>query len=245
MIFRYKAFIALVLPVVLSHCGEQEVQKSGFMTGDLLYESSMATRSRMQGWRMEGPGEVTFKDGWMNMYSENETGHHVFWCPQDFTGSFIAEWEAQHAEIDSGLCIIFFAARGDNGEDIFDPGLPKRDGTFIQYTRGAIVSYHISYYANTPNDPHRKTTNLRKNNTFTLVQQGEEGIPAESEKIHKLTLIKDGAHILFYVDERKIIDWHDEGTGGMPALKDGKIGFRQMKWTHFRYRNFKVWDLVK
>jgi len=226
-------------------CSKEDLQKSGFVKGDLLYESSMATGSSVQGWRMEGPGEVTLKDGWMHMYSENQTGHHVFWCPQNFPQSFIATWEAQHTELDSGLCIIFFAARGVNGEDIFDPGLPERDGTFIQYTRGAIVSYHISYYANTPNDPQRKTTNLRKNNTFTLVQQGEEGIPAESENIHELTLIKDGAHILFYVDERKIIDWHDRGAGGLSALKDGKIGFRQMKWTHFRYRNFNVWDLVK
>jgi hypothetical protein len=26
-------------------------------------------------------------------------------------------------------------------------------------------------------------------------------------------------------------------------LNEGKIGFRQMQWTHFAYRNFKVWEL--
>ena len=41
-----------------------------------------------------------------------------------------------------------------------------------------------------------------------------------------MMLIKDVAYIQFYVDERKIIDWYDEGEGDMPALKDGKIGFR-------------------
>ena len=28
-------------------------------------------------------------------------------------------------------------------------------------------------------------------------------------------------------------------------LGSGKIGFRQMKWTHFAYRNFKVWRCIK
>jgi hypothetical protein len=26
-------------------------------------------------------------------------------------------------------------------------------------------------------------------------------------------------------------------------LGEGKIGFRQMEWTHFAYRNFKVWEI--
>jgi len=76
--------------------------------------------------------------------------HHVFWCPENFPDRFIAEWEAQNREPDAGLCIVFFAAKGEKGEDIFDPFLPKRDGTFKQYTQGKIISYHISYYANSP-----------------------------------------------------------------------------------------------
>jgi hypothetical protein len=43
----------------------------------------------------------------------------------------------------------------------------------------------------------------------------------------------------------QVSEWLDDGAGGRPALKDGKIGFRQMRWTHFRYRNFKVWGIVK
>jgi hypothetical protein len=49
MILRYKAFIALVLPLLLFHCGKQEAQKSGFLIGNLLYESSMETASAIQG----------------------------------------------------------------------------------------------------------------------------------------------------------------------------------------------------
>jgi len=48
-----------------------------------------------------------------------------------------------------------------------------------------------------------------------------------------------------YVDDRRIIDWTDDNKKYGPVLKGGKIGFRQMKWTHFRYANFKVWNLSR
>jgi hypothetical protein len=39
-----------------------------------------------------------------------------------------------------------------------------------------------------------------------------------------------------FVDDRKIIDYTDQAA----PLGSGKIGFRQMQWSHFRYRNFRV-----
>jgi hypothetical protein len=216
-----------------------------FVKGRLLYKTSMNCPNSVKNWRMEGPGKLEFKDGWMHMYSPNEKMHHVFWCPNSFPESFIAEWDAQNMETDAGLCIVFFAAKGEKGEDIFDPNLPERTGIFRQYTLGKIVSYHISYYANTPGNPDRPHANLRKNNKFILVQEGKRGIPAKSRKVHKVRLIKDGPHIVMFIDDRKIIDWTDDGKKYGPVHTDGKIGFRQMKWTHFRYRNLKVWALEK
>jgi hypothetical protein len=242
---KYFTVIILILTLFSLFCSEKNVGKSEYDKGQLIYENSLATTESVKGWRMEGPGELQFEDGWMQMYSPDEKGHHVFWCPRNFPDSFIAEWEAQNLATDSGLCIVFFAARGENGEDIFDPSLPSRDGTFTHYTTGKIVSYHISYYANAAHRPDRGDSHLRKNNTFTLLQTGKEGIPTKSEEIHRLTLIKNGPHVIMYVDKRKIIDYTDENeTCGAPHT-DGKIGFRQMKWTRFRYRNFKVWDLSK
>jgi hypothetical protein len=171
--------------------------------------------------------------------------HHVYWCPKTFPSSFVAEWEAQNLKTDAGLglCIVFFAAKGVGGEDIFDPKLPKRDGTFSQYTRGKIGSYHVSYYANASDEPGRGHANLRKNNMFALVQKGEVGIPTDSVKPHKLRLVKDGPRIVMFVDDRKIIDWTDDGKTHGPPHADGRIGFRQMQWTRFRYRNFRVWEI--
>ena len=124
--------------------------------GRLIYQNTFTDKSQMKGWRMEGPGELKFENGWMEMYSPNKKWDHVFWCPIDFPESFIAEWEMQNKDITGGLTIIFFAAKGSQGEDIFDPGLPARDGTFKYYNKGKINCYHISYYANNPKNPERR-----------------------------------------------------------------------------------------
>ncbi len=218
-------------------------------SGTLLYDADMRNNNSVADWIMEGAAQVAFRDGWMEMYSPQKAEHHVLWCPQDFPDSFIASWEVQNLAIESGLLIVFFAAKGENGQDIFDPSLPARDGTFTQYTEGKIKSYHISYYANVAHEPGRIHANLRKNNTFSLLQSGSEGIPTHSTNIHQLKLIKQGAHIRLFIDDRKVIDYIDNqaqvnGLDTGAALGAGKIGLRQMQWSHFRYRNFKVWEIA-
>ncbi len=211
--------------------------------GELIFDSDLSNARSVEDWVMEGPGKVEFRDGWMEMYAPDQKWHHVFWCPKDFPSRFVAEWEMQNLNPEGGLAIVFFAAKGVDGRDIFDSSLPSRDGTFRQYTKELMRSYHISYYANNPKNPDREFAHLRKNNMFALVQQGPVGIPKESTAIHHLRLVKDGAHIRFFVDDRMIIDWIDDGKTYGEVYDDGKIGFRQMQWSHFRYRNLRVWGL--
>lgn len=244
MNFKIAAYIPIVLLLVGVSCHGQE-QDREFQKGELIYENDFSDPNQVRDWVMEGPGTIDFKEGWMHMYSPGEEYHHVFWCPQDFPDRIIVEWEAQNLETDAGLCIIFFAAKGVNGEDIFDPALPPRDGDFGWYIKDTLRSYHVSYYANTPQKPDRNTAHLRKNNRFHLVYSGPEGIPTQSTQIHKMKLIKNGPMIRMYVDDRMVIDWVDtDETDPRPYYQSGKIGFRQMQWTHFRYRNFKVWSIL-
>jgi uncharacterized protein DUF1961 len=204
--------------------------------GRLLYESAMDSAQSVDGWVMEGPGEVSFDGGWMRMWSPGEKMHHVFWCPETFPADFAAEWEAQNLHQEAGLCIVFFCAKGLSGKDVMDPSLPKRDGTFKLYHSGALRNYHISYYANTPNVPDRPHAHLRRNPGFAMVQQGPKGIPVGSNAVHRMRLNKLGSHIRFLVDDREIINWTDPEPHG-----DGRMALRQMQWTQFRYRNFRVW----
>lgn len=213
--------------------------------GKLLYDNPLASEGELKGWIMEGLGVTEFKDSWMHMYSPNEERHHVYWCPEDFPGDFIAEWELQNMETDAGLVIVFFSAIGQNGLDIFDSSIKPRDGIFKKYTKSDINNYHISYYANGKDKSGREVAHLRKNAGFNKVQVGEPGIPVESKEIHKVRLVKSNSHITMTIDDREIINWLDDGKKYGPALGGGKIGFRQMKWTHFKYRNFKVWSIVE
>ncbi len=215
--------------------------------GKKLYQSKLASPESTKGWVLEGPGIIKYESGWMTMASERPNGpdgNIVHWQPDDFPKSFVAEWEMQILSED-GLCIVFFSAKGNEGQDIFDPSLPKREGIFKRYNRGAISCYHISYFSNNPKlRPGRITSNLRKNPGAFLVANGPVGIEPNSDKMHKVRLVRDDAHIQLTVDGKVAIDYVDKGDIYGPVHGGGKIGLRQMQWTVARYRNFKIWELL-
>lgn len=230
-------FLVLMLTLLAGTVSAQE-------TGSLIYSNTLTHKDSLVDWVMEGAGEVAVDSGGMTMYSPDENGHHVFWCPKDLPARFVAEWEVRNLHMEAGLCILFFAAKGRKGEDIFDPKLAKRRGVFNQYTKGDIDNYHISYYANTPTQKDRSHSHLRKNHGFRKVQAGELGIPPDSEEVYRIRLVKDNGHITMSVDGRMIIDWTDDGKTFGEVLSSGKFGFRQMKWTRMVYRNLRVWELL-
>lgn len=212
--------------------------------GELLYHRALGDPVDMRDWVMEGPATIEHRGGWMQLQSERPDGpegHLVYWCPVEFPESFRAEWEFELIG-ENGLCIVFFAARGHGGRELFDPALAPRNGIFRQYTHGDIDSYHISYFAHTPLSP-RRVTNLRKNNGATLIANGPVGVTAAGEGPHRAILIKDGNHIRMAVDGRTIIDYTDDGERAGPVWAGGKIGLRQMQWTVARYRDFRVYAL--
>lgn len=210
---------------------------------DLVYENSFSSKADLNDWRLEGAAKALIRDNRLEMYSPDQKSHHVFWCPQELPSNFMAEWEMQNLNPKAGLCIVFFAAKGVNGEDVMDPALEKRTGVFSQYTKGDLNNYHISYYTNNPKKPNRPFSHLRKNKGFKTVQYGARGIPVSSTATHQLQLIKKENHISMSVDGREIINWKDENKElGLP-LAEGKFAFRQMQWSHFTYKNLKIWNI--
>ena len=215
------------------------------LRGELLYERSFGSAEDVADWVMEGPGELAFEDGWMRMWSrlrDGPMGHFVYWCPKDFPADYLVEWDMQPIS-DAGLCIVFLSARGVKGEDIFDPSLQKRDGTFTGYTVGDINSYHVSYYMSSPRGTARITSNMRKNSGFYLVDNGPPGIPAGSTDVHRVAAVKRGPDVELGVEGRRIIRFHDDGQTYGPVLGGGRIGLRQMQWMEARYRDFRVYSL--
>ena len=46
-----------------------------------------------------------------------------------------------------------------------------------------------------------------------------------------------------FIDDREIINWKDDGLKYGEQHTGGKFAFRQMQWSHFRYRNLRVWNI--
>ncbi len=212
----------------------------------LLYENALERATDTQGWRLEGPGAVEHDARGLGLRStrpNGPNGHVVYWVDREFPADCVVEFDFE-VLTEHGLNILFFAARGTEGQDALSGGLTTRDGTFIQYTHGDLNSYHISYFANSPNDP-RSVANLRKNSGFFLLANGPVGTTRGGlGKTHHAQLVKDGAHIQMAVDGRLIIDFTDDGQRAGPVWGAGYLGFRQMQWSATRYHNLRVYALA-
>ena len=212
--------------------------------GRLIYHNGFDSPEACSGWRMEGPGRVELRNRELRMQPQDlkdPHAHFVYWCPENFPSDFLAEW-TMIPESRYGLAIVFFAARGVGGQSVLAPELKPRHGVFSQYTQSDVAAYHISYYANTPDDPGRMTTNLRKNPGFYLLSNGPAPLPYGDNRPHRIQLLKEQNRIIMTVDGQKIIDCTDDGGYGEP-WRDGAIGFRQMAHSVMRYSDFCVFEL--
>ena len=219
--------------------------------GQLLYSSKLNNKASVQDWILEGPAIIDFADSSMIMRSQipnppdGSTGHFNYWCPNDFPSKIIIEWEFKPIS-DKGVCHLFFAATGHNGEDVFDPSLPERDGHFQQYINREIKNYFFIYFSNLRlmRTSNMATTWLEKSGKQSVLALGQIGIIPGNKEFHKVCVIKDGAHMQLIVNGKVCLDFTDPGDERWgPELEGGKISFRQMAVTMAAYRNFNVWEL--
>lgn len=226
-----------------------DASSAASLRGELIYERSLDSESDVRDWVMEGPGVVTFEEGWMRLYSGNPDGadgrhgHFVYWPDVVLPEDFIAEWEIQFLD-PVGLNIVFFCATGRGGEDVFDPALAARDGDFRQYHSGDLNSYHASYFSNTPGHFGRNTAHIRKNHGFFLVANGPVLIHAGNwAETHTVRVMKNGNRIELSVNGETSVEFTDDGKAYGPVLGTGRFGLRQMQWSDARYRNLRIYRL--
>lgn len=219
--------------------------------GRLLYSSKMDDKSALKNWVLEGPAEINFENNSMIMRSkipnppDLSTGHFNYWCPVEFPENFILEWEYKPLG-ERGVCHLFFAAKGKNGEDLFDSTLPERDGHYPQYHSGAINNYYVIYFSNMLyfRTSNMATSWLIKSNKLASLVHGKIAVVPGEKRYHKMCLIKEGGHIQLLTDGRVCLNFTDPGGERWGQVYgDGKIGFRQMARVVAAYRNFSVWEL--
>lgn len=220
------------------------------MQRELIYINPLSDESDVKDFIMEGSAFVYFENGKMRMknkLSENlgQKSNFVYWCPVDFPENIEINWKFKPIE-EPGLCILFFAACGKNGEDLFGDTLAPRDGRYELYHSGDINAYHVSYFRRKWEEERAfHTCNLRKSCGFHLVAQGADPIPscADSKEFYELKLTKYNGKISFSVDDLTVFEWIDDGEKYGRILGGGKIGFRQMAPLVGEYSDLCVYSL--
>ena len=225
---------------------------NGYAYGEQIYFNPLEKDSDVAGWRMEGDGAVDFSTGRMRMEgtrdpAEGQNANIVFWCPQDFPDHISVSWEFLPVQ-EPGLCILFFAAAGRNGEDLFDPSLAERRGPYKQYHHGEINALHVSYFRRKHSDERAFTTcNLRKSYGFHLVAQGADPLPSvpDADGPYRVEVVKAGPEVAFGIgrgdgEMLQLFRWIDDENSTGPVLGGGKIGFRQMTPMVGEYANLTV-----
>ena len=221
-------------------------------TGEVVYENPLSSPDDIRGFRMEGDGVATFPLGRMRMEgtrdpSEGQAANIVHWCDRDFPDDVEISWDFIPVH-EPGLCILFFAAAGRNGEDLFDAALEPRSGPYDQYHHGDIDALHVSYFRRKAAPERGFTTcNLRKSYGFHLVAQGGDPIPSipDARPPYRICVVKAGPHVQFSIgnvdhDPVVLFHWQDDGESYGPLLAGGKIGFRQMTPMIGEYANLTV-----
>lgn len=214
---------------------------------DLIYENSLASAEHVKSFRLEGEASISFPNGRLRMENlrdpaEGQRSNFVFWCPEDFPPDVAISWDFWPLR-EPGLCILFFAATGRQGEDLFDPRLAPRTGEYKQYHHGDINALHVSYFRRRwPEERAFHTCNLRKSYGFHMVAQGADPLPSveDADSPYRIGLVKCGPEVAFYINDLPIFHWCDGGQTYGPLLGGGKIGFRQMAPLIGEYANLQV-----
>ncbi len=220
---------------------------SRFNLADIVYSNSLANASDAAGFRLEGEAGISFPNGRMRMENlrdpgEGQKSNFVLWCPETLPGDVSIEWDFWPVQ-EPGLCILFLAATGRNGEDLFDSSLAERTGEYQQYHHGDINALHVSYFRRRwPEERAFHTCNLRKSYGFHMVAQGADPIPpvADAAPPYRIQMVKCGAEVAFSINDLPIFSWRDEGVNYGPVLGGGKIGLRQMAPLVGEYANLVV-----
>jgi len=217
---------------------------------NILYENPLVSPSDVKDFVLEGSAEVSFPQGAMRLSGKidpalGQKANYVFWCPVEFPDQIEIRWQFRPIA-EPGLSILFFAARGRRGEDLFAETLKKRTGEYDQYNSGDIDCLHVSYFRRMwESERGFHTCNLRKSCGFHLVAQGADPLPdvADSKGFYNLRLIKRKERVALWIGNLKILDWHDNGKKTGACLGGGKIGFRQMAPLVAEYRNLTVTEV--
>lgn len=216
----------------------------------LLYQNPLSCEEDLKGFILEGNANMEFLNGKLRLSNAmsaefGQKANYVLWCPVDFPDNIMIQWKFKAIE-EPGLAILFFAAKGMQGEDLFDGSLKKRTGEYPQYHHGDINAFHVSYFRRKEGDERAfHTCNLRKSYGFHLVAQGADPIPdaKDAKESYDMVIKKKENEVTFWIDDLLIFRFIDDNKTFGPLLGGGKIGFRQLAPMVGEYWDLKVYAI--
>ncbi|MBQ8822546.1 MAG: DUF1961 family protein [Lachnospiraceae bacterium] len=216
----------------------------------LIYHNPLSCHGDVEDFVLEGSAKISFEGGKMRLEnamdaSNGQKANYVLWCPEDFPSDVYIEWDFRPLR-EPGLCILFFAAQGKNGESILAENLAPRTGEYVQYHHGDINAFHVSYFRRKePDERAFHTCNLRKSYGFHLVTQGADPIPGveDAKDMYHMGVLKKDNVVKFYVNDLEVFSFEDDGETYGDLLKGGKVGFRQLAPLIAEYSDLKVYEI--
>lgn len=207
-----------------------------------VYECGFDRAGDSADWVLEGGRSCRVEKGCLLLESaaieEVAPNQLVCWLKREAPADFLLEFTVRPEDRSRGLNIVFFNARGVNGQGIFDPSLAKRNGSFGQYVNGDLQAWHISYWAGG-----RGTAHLRRDPGLRMVAVGKDlvtGGPVGA--FQRISIHKRGGLIRLAVDDQLALEHSGDGSeGNVP----GWVGLRQMALTrHCEYDSLALYPLA-
>lgn len=224
------------------------MSESLYPKGNLIYENPLSCEADLKDFVLEGKARMSFPEGCLRLENaesaeKGQKANYVLWCRECFPSDFLMEISFRPIR-EPGLAMLFFAAGGRNGEDLFDPGLSARTGEYVQYHHGDINAFHLSFFRRKEKDERSfHTCNLRKSYGFYLTAQGADPIPGVEDvtEPYQLSLCKRGRDIRFAVNGLEVLHFMDDGETFGPLLGGGRMGLRQLAPMIGEYANWRVY----
>lgn len=218
--------------------------------GELVYANPLKSAADVANFKMEGDASVDFPNGRMRLSAlrdaaEGQASNFVFWCAEVFPDNVEISWNF-YPIAEPGLCILFFAAGGVNGEHILSPALKPRAGIYDQYTQSDVRALQIAYFRRRwPEERAFHLSNLRSAPGFELLAQGPDPLPdvEDATPPYRIKLRKLGNEVNFLINDLPVVNWVGDPARRWPT--EGSIGFRQMAPLVAEYSDLEVRRILR
>ena len=177
----------------------------------------------------------------------SEPSHMVVWNKNRFPADMMFEFTVNHHGSDNGLTLVFFAAEGAQGQDIFDLELPSRNGIYRNYNKGRLRNYTVSYWSRNKKPSlvakgEQYTNRIRKNPGANIIATDDSLTDKCNDCDFKVRILKVAGNISVEINgvvANHVVD-PDAPHGG------GYIGLRSMEGVDkVSYDDFKVWSVTE